>query len=112
MGTSQREEARERARDWLARHRLQVVEGRQFTRWVRISPLGSRHWRDDLFTVMPGAPQGIFLPEVPSPAHVQQLGAEFYEIEQRAGIHHDATPIMHMVAGNPASQHEWDAFAG
>src|SRR3546814_10297754 len=51
MGTSHREEARERVRDWLARPRLQVVEGRQFTRWVRISPLGSRPWRADLFTV-------------------------------------------------------------
>ena len=112
MGTSQREEARARARDWLARHRLQVLEGRQFTRWVRISPLGSRHWRDDLFTVMPGAPHGIFLPEVPGPAHVQQLGAEFYETEQRAGIAHGATQIMPMVAGNPANALDLGAFAG
>src|SRR3546814_5016932 len=33
MGASQREDARERARAWLGSHRLQVVEGRHFTRW-------------------------------------------------------------------------------
>src|SRR3546814_7037583 len=32
MGASQREDARERAREWLGSHRLQVVEGRHFTR--------------------------------------------------------------------------------
>lgn len=112
MGASQRQDARERARDWLASHRLQVVEGRHFARWVRISPLGSRHWRDDLFAVMPGAPQGIFLPEVPGPAHIQQLGAEFYEIEQRAGIAYGATQIVPMVASSPGGALDIGAFAG
>ncbi|MBA4163511.1 MAG: CoA ester lyase [Erythrobacter sp.] len=112
MGASQREDARERAREWLGSHRLQVVEGRHFTRWVRISPLGSRHWRDDLFAVMPGAPQGIFLPEVPGPAHIQQLGAEFYEIEQRAGIAYGATQIVPMVASSPGGVLDISAFAG
>ena len=34
----------------------------QRARWVRINPLDSGLWRDDLVAVMPGAPDGIILP--------------------------------------------------
>jgi len=88
-----------------------VLEGRHFARWVRISSLTSSHWREDLLSAMAGAPDGIFLPTVPGPAQVQQLGAEFYEIEQAAGIPHGATQIVPMVAGNPASALEIAQFA-
>jgi citrate lyase subunit beta/citryl-CoA lyase len=111
MGLNRRDEARQAVFDWLDNHRKQVVEGRHFARWVRISSLSSPHWRDDLLTVMAGAPDGLFLPAVPSPAHVQQLGAEFYEIEQAAGIPYGATQIIPMVAGNPISALEIGRFA-
>lgn len=111
MGLNRRDQAREAACDWLNNHRKQVVEGRQFARWVRISSLSSPHWRDDLLTVMAGVPDGIFLPAVPSPAHVQQLGAEFYEVEQVAGIPYGATQIIPMVAENPISALDIGAFA-
>jgi len=111
MGLGRRDDAREAACDWLNNHRKQVVEGRHYSRWVRISPLSSPHWRDDLLSVMAGAPDGIFLPSVSSPAEVQQLGAEFYEIEQIARIPHGATQIIPMVASDPLSALEVGEFA-
>jgi citrate lyase subunit beta/citryl-CoA lyase len=111
MGLNRRDEAREATVEWLNSHRKQVLEGRHFARWVRISPLSSSHWRDDLLTAMVGAPDGIFLPAVPNPAQVQQLGAEFYEIEQAAGIPHGATQIIPMVADNPISALHIGEFA-
>lgn len=103
LGETSRVSARGRARDWVRYHRQQVLEGRQFTRWVRISPLESPHWRADLAAALEGGPDGIILPGATDPARVQQLAAEFYEAEQRAGMAHGATRILPLVSNTPAS---------
>lgn len=108
---SARAEGRERARDWMQSHRQQVLEGRNFARWVRISPIESPHWREDLHSALEGAAEGVFLPAVPGPAYVQQLASEVYEVEQRAGIAHGATQIVPLVASIPQSVLTLNEFA-
>lgn len=98
---SARTDGRERAADWMRNHREQVLQGQNFARWVRISPIESEHWREDLRAALAGAAEGIFLPAVPGPAYVQQLASEVYEVEQRAGIAHGATQIIPLVASRP-----------
>lgn len=98
---SARAEGRERAADWMRNHREQVLQGQNFARWVRISPIESEHWREDLRAALAGAAEGIFLPAVPGPAYVQQLASEVYEVEQRCGIAHGATQIIPLVAARP-----------
>lgn len=98
---SARAEGRERAADWMRNHREQVLQGQSFARWVRISPIESEHWREDLRAALAGAAEGIFLPAVPGPAYVQQLASEVYEVEQRSGIAHGATQIIPLVASRP-----------
>jgi citrate lyase subunit beta / citryl-CoA lyase len=93
--------AREMACEWLQLQRNQSVDGRKFSRWVRINALDTRMWRDDLLAVMPGAPDGIVLPRSVGPESVQQLGAEIYEMEQRNGVASGTTRIVPMVSASP-----------
>lgn len=111
LSPGQRDAARTRTRNWIASQREQVLENRRFSRWVRISALGTQHWREDLAEALAGGPDGILLPDVQGPQHVQQLGAEFYEMEQRAGLAHGATRIVPLVCGTPASTLSVGAFA-
>lgn len=99
---SNKAQARELAREWLTLHRQQVAQ-RRMGRWVRINPLDSRQWRDDLVAVLPGAPDGIVLPKAAGPEAIQQLGAELYELEQRSGVPANSTRILPLVAETAAA---------
>lgn len=104
--------ARKLACEWLAAHRVKVVEGRPHSHWVRINSLGSPWWRDDLATVMRAAPHGIVLPKATGPEQVQLLGAEIYELEDRLGIPTNSTRIMPLVSETPAAALTVAAYAG
>ena len=104
--------AREQAVSWLTLHRQQVLHDRRLGRWVRINPLGSREWRDDLIAVLPGAPDGIMLPKAAGPEAVQQLGAELYELEGRSGVPAGSTKIMPLVSETAASALTIAQYAG
>jgi citrate lyase subunit beta / citryl-CoA lyase len=104
--------ARERARGWLTLHRQQVLQDRRLGRWVRINPLDSREWRDDLIAVLPGAPDGIMLPKAAGPESVQQLGAELYELEGRAGVQAGSTKILPLVSETASAALTIAQYAG
>lgn len=93
--------ARTMAAEWLEAHRRQITENRRLGRWVRINPLDSRQWRDDLVAVMAGHPDGIVLPKADGPMQVQQLAAELYELEQRHRIPTGSTKIMPVAGESP-----------
>lgn len=105
-----KQRAREQAVEWLNAHRRQVTE-RRLGRWVRINPLDSRMWRDDLVAVMPGAPDGIMLPKSAGPESVQQLAAELYELEQRSGIPTGSTKVLALVSETAAAAISIPAYA-
>ena len=90
--------ARGMAGAWLAAHRQQVLGGKRQGRWVRINALDTNEWREDLHAVLPGAPDGIMLPKSAGPESVQQLSAEIYELEGRAGLAPNAVKIMPLVS--------------
>ena len=92
--------ARRQAAEWLGIHRQRVTGGPPLGRWVRINPLGSRLWRDDLVAVMPGAPDGIILPDAAGPQAMQHLAAEIYELEQAHQIPSGSTRIMPVASGS------------
>ena len=99
-------EARPMARgltaDWLAAHRPQVTQ-RPMERWVRINPLDTPFWRDDIVAVMRGAPDGIVLPKSAGPEQLRQLAAEIYELEQRNGVASGSTRIVPLVSETAAA---------
>ena len=95
--------ARDMAGQCLAAHRQQVTGGKRQGRWVRINALDTSEWRDDLRAVMPGGPDGIMLPKSAGPESVQQLSAEIYELESRAGLAPNSVKILPLVSETATS---------
>ncbi len=95
--------ARGNAAEWLSAHRQSILEGNATQRWVRINPMATSYWRDDLMTIMPSAPDGILLPKAEGPEAVRQLAAELYEIEERCGVPANSTRIIPLVGQTPRS---------
>ena len=95
----------------LARGFLQVHLER-FSRWVRINPLDSPLWREDLTAVMPGRPDGIVVPKASGPEQLQALAAELHQHEQRQGVQPGSTRIMPLVSETPAAALGIASYAG
>ena len=95
--------ARALAREWLSIHRQQITGKGRMGRWVRINPLESRMWRDDLVAMMAGAPDGIILPRACGPDSVRQLAAELYELEQVHHLPNGSVRILPVAGETPAA---------
>ncbi|MEZ5680420.1 MAG: aldolase/citrate lyase family protein [Erythrobacter sp.] len=89
------------ARDWLASHREQVVAARRFSRWARVAPGDSPHWREDLEAVMEATPDGIVLGGCGGQDDIQQFAGLLYEIEQRYGLRSNSTRIVPQIGRSP-----------
>lgn len=95
--------AREMARNWLETHRERGAAAERFGRWVRINPLDTPLWREDLAAVMPGRPDGIMVPKAAGPEQLQRLSTELEQHEQRLGLTAGATRIVPLVSETPAA---------
>ena len=71
--------ARLLANSWLETHGRQILAGGGFGRWVRINPLDTPLWREDLAAIMPGRPDGIMVPKAAGPEQLQVLAAELIQ---------------------------------
>jgi citrate lyase subunit beta/citryl-CoA lyase len=103
--------ARVEAVRWLNAHRQQVLAGRAMKRWVRINPLDSTLWREDLVTIMAGKPDGIMVPKAQGPEQLRLLSAELYELEHRHGIPTNSTRILPLVSETAAAALTIPAYA-
>ncbi|GAA4050886.1 HpcH/HpaI aldolase/citrate lyase family protein [Parerythrobacter jejuensis] len=95
-----KQEARDRAVLFLNQQSRQLV-GKPFERWVRINPVGSMHWKEDLEAVMAVPPNGIVLPRALGPDQVQLVAAEIYELEQGGPAKHNSVRIVPQVGDAP-----------
>jgi len=101
--------ARLMAKGWLER------QGRKEggpARWVRINPLDTQLWREDLAAVMPGRPDGVMVPKAAGPEQLQGLTGELSAQEQRNGITPGATRILPLVSETPAAALGIASYAG
>ncbi|WBY17460.1 CoA ester lyase [Erythrobacteraceae bacterium WH01K] len=87
-------QARQMAADYLTGRPSPAPGMPGSQRWVRINPMGSAHWREDLVAVMPAAPNGIVLPRATGPEQVAQLASEIYELEQTSPAEHNSVRIV------------------
>lgn len=92
---------------WLHAH-----AGAPFSRWVRINPLDTPLWREDLAAAMPGRPDGIMVPKATGPEQLQVLAGELSVQEQRHGIAPGSTRILPLVSETPAAALGIAAYAG
>ena len=95
--------ARQLARRWLEAHGRQVIAGGRFGRWVRINPLDTPLWREDIAVIMQGRPDGIVVPKATGPEQLQVLAAELLQQEQRNGFAIGTTRILPLVSETPAA---------
>lgn len=95
-------EAKERARglagEWLAGRRGAAAGA---ARWVRINPLDTGLWREDLAAVMAGAPAGIMVPKAAGPGQMRDLSGALAGLEEHHGIARGATRILPLVSETP-----------
>jgi len=92
--------ARALAAEWLrdaAHHRAAAAL------WVRINPLDTPLWRDDLEAVLAGTPAGIMVPKAAGPAQLEALEAALDELEPRYGTAPGAIRILPLVSETPAA---------
>jgi citrate lyase subunit beta/citryl-CoA lyase len=92
--------ARLMAKGWLERQGRKVGGP---ARWVRINPLDTPLWREDLAIVMPGRPDGIMVPKASGPDQLQALAGELSSQEQRNGVAPGSTRILPLVSETPAA---------
>lgn len=104
--------ARLLAKSFLEAHGTQILAGGGFARWVRINPLDTPLWREDLAAILPGRPDGIMVPKAAGPEQLQMLAAELYEREQRSGVQPGTTRIVPLVSETPAAALGIAAYAG
>ena len=104
--------ARGLASEWLAAHRSHVVAGRRTERWVRINPLDTPHWRDDVLAAMRGGPDGIVVPKATGPDQIRQLAAEIYNLEGSSGVASGSTRIVPLVSETAAAALTVHSYVG
>ena len=102
-------QARLLAKAWLER---QHGAGAGPARWVRINPLDTPRWREDIAAVMPGRPNGIVVPKAAGPEQLQALAGELAGLEQRHGAAPGSTRIVPLVSETPAASLGIAAYAG
>lgn len=93
--------ARETLVHFLTKKVGEKADALGFERWVRINPIGSPHWKEDLVAAMTVAPNGIVLPRATGSAQVQSLASEIYELEQGGPARHNSVRILPQVADSP-----------
>lgn len=93
--------ARALAKGWLERQTRETSGGP--ARWVRINPLDTPLWREDLAAIMPGKPDGIMVPKAAGPEQLQGLAGELSVQEQRHGMAPGSTRILPLVSETPAA---------
>ena len=100
-------QARLLTNSWLLR-----PAGSTFGRWVRINPLDTPLWREDVAAVMPARPDGIMVPKAAGPEQLQALSGELVVQEQRHGVAPGSTRILPLVSETPAAALGIAAYAG
>ncbi|KLE32355.1 HpcH/HpaI aldolase/citrate lyase family protein [Aurantiacibacter luteus] len=94
-------EARGTTRRWLEDVRAaEAVEGApQY--WVRINPLDTPLWHQDVEAVIAGKPAGLMVPKAGGPEQLRRLVEMLYEIEPRNGIAPGSTRLLPLVSETP-----------
>jgi citrate lyase subunit beta/citryl-CoA lyase len=101
--------ARDLTRAFLTAHRPAMPRPRLY---VRINPMTTDLWQDDLAGVMPAAPDGVVLPKPRSGEDVHRLSVALVHGEERAGLVAHATRIIPIVTEVPVSVLQLPSYVG
>lgn len=76
---------------------LQTVDFGRTTRYVRLNPVESDFFADDLAATLPGKPAGYVLPKVASAVSLQQLGDELDRAEDNYGWPRNSIALLAII---------------
>jgi citrate lyase beta subunit len=76
---------------------LQTVDFGNTARYVRLNPVDSALFADDLAATLPGQPDGYVLPKVSSAASLQHLGNELDQAEDKYGWPRNAIALLAVI---------------
>jgi citrate lyase beta subunit len=76
---------------------LATVDCGRSARLVRINPVGSTFWRDDLAAVLGARPDGVVVPKVESAEQVQMLAAHLAQAERDQGMSAGSIPLLALI---------------
>ena len=71
--------------------------------YVRINALDTDHWQDDVASVVPARPDGVFLPKSRSGEDVHKLSIALHLAEERSGVPEGSTRIIAIATETPIS---------
>ena len=109
VAASEKPKARQMTASFIAAARAKPDAPRQF---VRVNPVETGLWRDDLAAIMGAAPDGIFQPKCRSGADVITLANALDEAERQHGITPGSTRIMAIITEVPISLLNLASYVG
>lgn len=101
VAPSTKEIARALTGKWLEEKRAAGGEEGAPQYWVRINPLDTALWHQDLDAVLGGKPTGVMVPKAEGPDQLRKLVEVLYELEPRNGISPGSTKILPLVSETP-----------
>ena len=109
VAASEKPKARQMTASFIAAARARDDAPRQF---VRINPVETGLWREDLAAIMGAAPDGIFQPKCRSGADVMVLAQALDEAERQHGLPAGSTRIMAIITEVPVSLLNMNTYIG
>ncbi len=97
VAPSRKDAARAMSRAFLTAH----ASARKSQLWVRLNPLATPEFEDDLAGIMAGRPDGIMQPKTRSPDDVIALGRRLDVLESEFGIKAGTTKIIPVATETP-----------
>ena len=79
--------------------------------WVRVNALSSGLLLEDLVAVFPGAPDGLVLPKVVTPADITEVGHYLTALEAREGRAPGATKLLIIATETPQAVLNLNSYA-
>ena len=109
VAASEKPKARQMTASFIAAARAKADAPRQY---VRINPVETNLWREDLAAIMGAAPDGIFQPKCRSGADVMTLANALDEAERKHGLPVGSTRIMAIITEVPISLLNLSSYVG
>ena len=109
VAASEKPKARQMTASFIAAARAKAEAPRQF---VRVNPVETSLWREDLAAIMGAAPDGIFQPKCRSGADVMTLAQALDEAERQHGLPIGSTRIMAIITEVPISLLNLSSYVG
>jgi citrate lyase subunit beta / citryl-CoA lyase len=97
VAADRRPAARALARDYLKSERGGPAL------WVRINPVGSADYRDDLAAIVPAGPAGLVVPKPDTPDVLRALDTELTALEAASGLPARGIALMPVASETPAA---------